>query len=164
MEKKERMPEVRSIKGLREMTDPRSKSGIGGVQSHIAPPDPEVPEKATRRQFSAEYKKRILEEVDSCTELGQIGAILRREGLYSSNLGKWRRQRAKGTLDGLTPQKRGKKPKRVDPKDKRNAELERENRRLRKKLDQAEKIIEIQKKVAELLGIPLSSSENDETR
>ncbi len=72
-------------------------------------PNPEVPAQAKRRKFSGEYKRRILEEADKCTEPGEIGALLRREGLYSSNLTKWRRQRKAGGLGGLTPQKRGRK-------------------------------------------------------
>jgi transposase-like protein len=124
-------------------------------------PDPEVPEKAKRRRFSAKYKLRILREADACTKKGQLGALLRREGLYSSHLTTWRRQREEGSLQGLAPKKRGRKPNK-NRKSKREAQLERENRRLRKKLEQAETIIEIQKKVAALLGNPIESPESDE--
>jgi transposase-like protein len=110
-------------------------------------PDPEVPEKTVRRKFTAAYKLRILREVESCTELGQIGALLRREGLYSSSLTSWRRQVA----EGLIPRKRGPVTRKADPLARRNAELERENARLIHKLKQAELIIDVQKKVAELL-------------
>jgi transposase-like protein len=110
-------------------------------------PDPEVPEKTVRRKFTAAYKLRILKEADSCTEQGQIGALLRREGLYSSNLTSWRRQVAQG----LIPKKRGPATQKADPHVRRIAELERENEKLAHKLKQAELIIDVQKKVAELL-------------
>jgi transposase len=110
-------------------------------------PDPEVPEKTTRRKFTAAYKLRILKEAESCTEQGQIGALLRREGLYSSSLTLWRHQVAQG----LIPKKRGPVTRRADPSVRRIAELERENEKLGHKLKQAELIISVQKKVAELL-------------
>ena len=110
-------------------------------------PDPEVPEKAVRRKFTAAYKLRILKEAESCTRHGEIGALLRREGLYSSSLTSWRRQ----VNQGLIPRKRGPVAQKADPYIRRNAELERENARLTHKLKQAELIIEVQKKVAELL-------------
>jgi transposase-like protein len=113
-------------------------------------PDPEVPEKTVRRKFTAAYKLRILKEAESCTELGQIGALLRREGLYSSSLTSWRRQ----VTQGLIPRKRGPVAQKADPLIRRNAELERENARLTHKLKQAELIIDVQKKVAELLKGP----------
>jgi transposase-like protein len=111
-------------------------------------PDPEVPAKAKRRTFSAEYKLRILEEADNCTEPGEVGALLRREGLYSSNLTQWRRQREAGGLGGLRPKKRGRKK---DQQAAENAKLRRENERLRKQLEQAEFIIAAQKKLAQAL-------------
>jgi hypothetical protein len=104
----------------------------------------------------AEYKLRILKEAESCTGRGQLGALLRREGLYSTNLITWKRQLEKGTLAALSPRKRGPKGKRPDPSARRVAELERENERLKKKLRQAETIIEVQKKVSEILQIPLN--------
>jgi len=110
-------------------------------------PDPEVPEKTVRRKFTAAYKLRILKEAESCTGHGQIGALLRREGLYSSSLTSWRRQ----VNQGLIPKKRGPVTQKVDPYIRRKAELERENARLTHKLKQAELIIDVQKKVAELL-------------
>ena len=115
-----------------------------------------------RRTFSAEYKLQILREAEVCGA-GELGALLRREGLYSSHLGVWRRQREEGSLEGLTPKKRGRKGKRKDPLADRNAELERENRKLKKRLEQAETIIEFQKKVSEVLGIPLKSPESEES-
>ena len=132
------------------------------VAESAARPDPEVPEKARRRRFSAEYKLQILREAEACEE-GELGALLRREGLYSSHLGVWRRQREEGSLEGLAPKKRGRKGKRKDPLADRNAELERENRKLKKRLEQAETIIEFQKKVSEVLGIPLKSPESEES-
>ena len=112
-----------------------------------AVPDPEVPEKAVRRNFTAAYKLRILKEAENCTEPGQMGALLRREGLYSSNISAWRRQVA----EGLVPRKRGPAVQKTDPRVLRIAELERENAKLTRKLNQAELIISVQKKVADLL-------------
>ena len=114
-------------------------------------PDPEVVVKAQRRQFSAEYKRRILQEADTCTQRGEVGALLRREGLYSSHLNTWRHQRARGELQGLTPAKRGRK---ADPQAAENARLLRETERLKAQLARAELIIEVQKKVSQLLGLP----------
>ena len=128
-----------------------SKSGSNG-QGAMAMPDPEVPPHAKRRRFSPEYKQRILEEADGCTQRGQIGALLRREGLYTAHLDKWRAQRAQGTLAGLMPQKRGRKPK---PEAAENARLRRELERVQRKLQRAETIIAFQKKLADLLGIPM---------
>ena len=110
-------------------------------------PDPEVPEKTVRREFTAAYKLRILKEAESCTKPGEIGVLLRREGLYSSSLTSWRRQVAQG----LVPKKRGPIAQKADPHVRRIAVLERENEKLAHKLKQAELIIDAQKKVAELL-------------
>ena len=118
-----------------------------------AVPDPEVKAIKPRRRFTAKYKLSILAEVDACTTKGQIGAILRREGLYSSNLTTWRRQRDKGVLDALSPRKRGRKAKEVNPLAKEVAELERQNQQLKKKLKQAEIIIEFQKKISQTLNL-----------
>jgi len=138
------------------MTAPGMRVDPGAMSS---PPDPEVPEKAKRRRFSAEYKLAILREVDACTEPGQIGALLRRERLYSSHLVDWRRQRDTGALEALA-RKRGPKP--ADPARVEVERLRRANERLAKRLAQAEKIIEIQGKVSELLGIPLDPACDDE--
>jgi transposase-like protein len=123
------------------------------IANNPAVPDPEVKATKPRRRFTAKYKLGILAEVDACTSKGQIGAILRREGLYSSNLTTWRRQREEGILNGLSPRKRGRKAKEVNPLAKRVAELERENRKLDKKLKQAEIIIEFQKKISQMLNL-----------
>ncbi len=122
----------------------------------------EVVAKARRRRFSAEYKARILREADACAGSGQIGALLRREGLYSSHLTTWRGHRARGALEALAAKKRGKKPTR-DARDRELARLARENARLRRKLAQAEAVIEVQKKLSEILGIPLKGSGRDES-
>ena len=128
----------------------------------MSPPDPEVPEKKPRRKFTAQYKLRILEEADACKEPGQIGALLRREGLYSSNLNTWRRQKEKGLLEALSPKKRGRKEKEKNPLAPRVSQLERENERLRKKLKQAEIIIDVQKKISQILGISQNLPEEEE--
>ena len=125
--------------------------------------DAEVPEKATRRRFEAAYKLRILEEADRSTGPGELGELLRREGLYSSHLTTWRRQRDEGSLAGLEPKRRGRKPKRKDPLAKELDKLRRENQRLAERLRQAEMIIDVQKKVSEMLGIPLKSPEDEES-
>lgn len=114
-------------------------------------PDPEVAEKKPRRRFTAKYKLHILHEADNCAGPGQLGALLRREGLYSSNLTTWRRQREKGILSGLTPKKRGRKNRPKNPLADQVARLEKENRKLRLKLKQAETIIDVQKKVSQML-------------
>ena len=115
-------------------------------ESAGARPDPEVEPKAKRRRFTAEYKLRILRAADRCEKSGELGALLRREGLYSSHLAKWREQRSAG----LSPRKRGRKAK-DDGQTKRLVQLERENERLRKQLRQSEVIIEAQKKLSRLL-------------
>jgi transposase-like protein len=121
----------------------------------------EVVAKATRRRFSATEKLRVLREADRCTKPGELGALLRREGLYSSHLSAWRAARQRGELAGLTPRPRGPQAKPVDPRDRKLAELERENRRLSARLERAEGLIEVQKKVSQLLGIPLASDGKD---
>ncbi len=124
-----------------------------------ARPDPEVRPKAQRRQFTADYKKRVLDEADACTTPSQRGALVRREGLYSSHLTTWRRQRAHGILDGLAPKKRGVKP---DPFALENAHLRCEIKRLEQQLQRAETIIEVQKKLSQLLSGPTESNRKDE--
>jgi transposase len=119
-----------------------------------APPT-EVSEKATRRTHSAKYKVRILEEADACKEPGQLGALLRREGLYSSHLAKWRTARTAGTLGALSPKKRGPKPDVAIAREATIADLERELRHAVARAERAEAIIELQKKVSQLLGIAL---------
>jgi len=115
----------------------------------------EVLAKASRRRFSAEYKLKILREAEACTEPGEIGALLRREGLYASNLTTWREQRERGELLGLTPKKRGPAPKAKNPLAAKVAALEREVTRQKARAERAEALVDLQKKVAELLGTPL---------
>jgi transposase len=122
-----------------------------------ARPDPEVAAKAGRRHFNAEYKQGILREVDRCRDEGAIGALLRREGLYSSHLTTWRRQRDQAVQAALAPHKRGAKPAR-NPLMEEMEKLRRENARLAQQLEKAEIIIDVQKKVSSLLGIPLKDS------
>jgi transposase len=124
------------------------------------PPAPpaEVVERAKRRQFSAEYKQRILREVDQALasgEEGAVGALLRREGLYSSHLTSWRAQRERGELAGLAPQKRGRKAKARNPLAAENERLQRQVARLEGDLEKARIVIAVQKKVAALLGNPI---------
>ena len=122
-------------------------------------PKTEVIAKAKRKQFSAAEKLRILREVDACEGSGEIGALLRREGIYSSYLSTWRRQRERGELDGLAPERRGPKP---DPQAEEIARLKRENERLQKRLEQAELIIDFQKKAAQLFGGTLETPDRDD--
>jgi transposase len=119
----------------------------------------EVLARPERRRFSVEYKRRILREADRCRKPGEIGALLRREGLYSSQLSAWRAARERGELGGQGSRKRGPEPKGPDPSAKRIAELERENRRLRKRAERAEALVEVQKKLSELLGVELPASD-----
>jgi transposase-like protein len=122
--------------------------------------DTEVLEKPERRQFSAEYKLRILQETDCC-EPGQIGAILRREGLYSSHLTCWRRQRQQGQMAALSENKRGRTANPVNPLAAELERLRRENQRLLKRMEQLELLVDIQKKASMILGITLEMSECD---
>jgi transposase len=144
------------------MCDTESRPTPSAGERHAQVPDPEVQPRAERRQFSGPYKLRILEEVERCTGRGQIGALLRREGLYSSHLSKWRRQRAAGQLQALSPQKRGRKAQEVEAEG--LVRLQRENERLRARLEQAEMIIDVQKKLSRLLGLPVENPDTDETR
>jgi len=137
----------------------RSKRS-GDLPSGGRDADPEVAARPTRRRFTAEYKARIVRDADACSGDGDIGALLRREGLYSSLLAAWRRELAKHGESGLAAKRRGPAPR---PKPSaREIELERRTRKLEKQLAKAQAIIAFQKKVHELLGIPLKQHENDE--
>jgi transposase-like protein len=114
-----------------------------------------------RRRFTAAYKLEVLRQADACQKLGEVGALLRREGLYSSHLSAWRRQRDQGALRALGAGKRGRRPQPRNPLAGRVAQLEGENRKLQRRLHRAETIIEIQKKASALLGIPLKSLDNE---
>ena len=127
----------------------------------LAVEDVEVAAKARRRRFTAEYKRRILEEAGICTKPGEIGALLRREGLYSSILTKWRLARERGELAGLAARKRGPKAQVRDGREVRIAQLEREAARWRARAERAEALVEVQKKVASLLGMQLPKSDDE---
>jgi len=127
-------------------------------KSFPKPGEVEVLAKAERRRFTVEYKLRVLREADSCRLPGELGALLRREGLYSSHLSAWRAARTRGELVGLSPRKRGTKERKPDARDRRIVELERENRRLRARAERAEALVEVQKKLSTLLSIDLSAS------
>ena len=120
------------------------------VPAQPSPPNPEVAERARRRQFTAAYKLRVLQEADACAP-GEVGALLRREGLYSSHLQTWRQQRDQGVLAALAPQRRGRPA--TSARDQELARLRRENEQLTQRLAAAEAIIDVQKKVSALLGL-----------
>ena len=137
----------------------RRATGASGLSatSRATSPDPEVPAKVQRRQFTAGYRRRILKEADACKNwYGEAGALLRREGVCSSHLANWRRQRDQGELLAGRARKRGPTPKPIDPRVK---QLKVENRRHQRKLARAETIIMSKKKFAEILGIPLNPME-----
>lgn len=157
---------IRGNEGARRATEvprigtPQEVNSHQGVASVL--PDPEVPAKAARRRFTAEYKLRVLTLADACNEPGCLGELLRREGLYSSNLNTWRGQRDRGVLSGLAPKKRGRKESVRNPLRVENEKLRKENDRLTNRLRQAEIIIDVQKKISAILGIPVATSENGE--
>ncbi len=138
----------------------RRATGVSPADAPAGVPDPTVEAKPTRRRFSTEYKLRLLREVERAREASEIGAILRREGLYSSHLATWRRERDRVAKAGLAARKRGPEPKVKDPRVK---QLERENAKLRRRNQRLEALVEIQKKASELLGIPLSPLDGDES-
>jgi transposase len=139
--------------GARRATGDSPAGALAGV------PDPAVEAKVKRRRFTAEYKLRILREVERAKEPGEVGAILRREGLYTSHLAHWRRDRDRVAKAGLAARKRGPKARSVDPRLK---QMEREIARLKRRNQQVETLLEIQKKASELLGIPLNRPDSDE--
>ena len=124
-------------------------------------PNPEVVATARRRQFTSADKRRILEAADRCTQPGEIGALLRKEGIYSSHLSTWRRQRAADERAALAPQKRGRKADPVQTEDRRVLQLTQENNRLCRKLAQANAIIDVQKKLCALLGLSTDEMPNE---
>ena len=126
-----------------------------GVLDVVADSEIEVMAKARRRRFAAEYKRRILEEAAVCRKPGELGALLRREGLYSSHLTAWRAAAKRGELAALGAKRRGPRPARPAPGQQRIAALEREVRRLQARAERAEALVEVQKKLAELLGLEL---------
>jgi transposase len=154
------LPSVGRREPERSEGDRSATDGKTGADRKIHP-DPEVVAQAKRRRFTAEYKQSILAAADEARGSGGIGALLRREGLYSSLLATWRREREAGVLQALTPQKRGPKSKR-DPVQEETAKLRRENERLTEQLRKAEIVIEVQKKVAALLGWPIATPDLEE--
>ena len=130
--------------------------------SEVGRPETEVRAKASRRRFTAKYKSRIVREAERCSKDGEIGALLRREGLYSSLLSKWRKQAEQGGMAGLQPKKRGPAAKLVDERDKRIVQLERELAREKRRSERAEALVAVQKKVSQLLGIALP--DDDESK
>jgi transposase-like protein len=155
----ERKSRDEMIEEAGETEGARRATGVfpAGASAAGAATDVEVVAKAERRRFTAEYKRRIVREADRCTKPGEIGALLRREGLYSSLLTTWRAARDRGELAGLAAKKRGPKAPPPDPREKKIAELEREVGRQTKRAERAEALVELQKKVAALLGTPLES-------
>jgi transposase len=133
--------------------------GLPAPHGNVTPPNPEVLVKPERRRFTKVYKLDILNQVDACSGVGQIGALLRREGLYSSYLGNWRLQRSQGLLDNTATKKRAAKP--TSQQTARVTQLERENTRLKARLRQTELILDIQKKASEILGIPLRTLDDE---
>ena len=132
-----------------------------GVPTHAKPQDTEVSTKARRRKFTGEEKRRILKEADACKQRGELGALLRREGLYSSHLLTWRAAATRRELEALAPKKRGPKPKQDDPRDRKLVEAEREIARWKKRAERAEAIVDVQKKLSEILGIRLPDSDEN---
>ena len=147
------------VDGKAERSGPLAEASATTREAAI--PAPEVSALPKRRRFSAGYKAQVVEEAEGCTEPGAIGALLRREGLYSSQLSAWRKLYRAGALRALRDDKRGRKATK-HPLEDENERLRKQNERLQRRLEQAETIIEIQKKVATMLGIPLNSVENDE--
>lgn len=163
---------IRNVKHIPAIAGSRRASAMAGMAPEdstrqeqkltTSPPDPEVTEKPVRRRFTAKYKLGILNQADACTKPGTLAALLRREGLYSSNLNTWRRQRDEGSLAALTPKQRGRKALKPEPMAVENERLRKENTRLAKRLKQAELIIDVQKKVSQILGITLETPPESE--
>jgi transposase len=150
------------MEGTRRVTGISSTPGSRGSVVKTVVPNPEVSEKARRRSYTAEYKRLILKEAEICKEQGQVGALLRREGLYSSNLTAWRHQVERGTLEALSSKKRGPKARKPDPSVLRITEQEKEIQKLRARLRKAELIIDAQKKMAEIFQLPDDQKEGED--
>ena len=154
----------RGSEGAGEAEGARRATGVSPAGAPPAPElaaagetDTEVVAKPQRRRFTAEYKRRIVREADRCTTPGAIGALLRREGLYSSHLTTWRAARDRGELEALAPKKRGPQAPPPDPRDKQLAAQAREIAKWKQRAERAEALVEVQKKVAALLGTPFDS-------
>ena len=162
----------KTIKSIPVTEEARRATGVDGMdfpskvssatESVVNLPDPEVSQVAKRRRFSADYKLNILRQADTCSQSGDIAAILRREGLYASHLSTWRRQREAGSLQALKPKTRGRKPAQKNPLAAENARQQMEIKRLELRLKKAEIIIDVHKKVSEILGITLNSPEESD--
>jgi len=139
-----------TLEGARRATE---GGPVVEARDAITAPDPEVDSQKRRRKLTAQYKLRILQEADNCTDRRRLGMLLRREGLYSSSLTRWRRLRDQGILQAMRPKTRGRKPAEKNPLADDMTKLQKENQLLRKRLWQAEQIIEVQKKISEILGI-----------
>lgn len=153
------MQSRKSMNGSVAAKSPGARRASGDFAAAPAPqaPDSEVLEKAHRRRFSPKYKLSIVRRADDLAGTGGVGAMLRREGLYASQLADWRQERERGELEALTPKKRGRKANPDKALERDLAKLTRENARLAQRIEQAEAIIEVQKKVACLLGLPMDS-------
>lgn len=132
------------------------------TSSGAPPPDPEVVAITRRRRFPGAEKRRILGEADRCTKPGQLGALLRREGIYSSMLANWRKQRDQSDQVALAPRKRGPKPAANGEEVRRMKHLTRENARLQRELERAHTIIDVQKKICTLLGVPTAEESGED--
>ncbi len=152
------MKQERGFLAAAERAEERSDEA--GSAAAATPPDSEVAARPKRRQFTAEYRLRILEEADGCTEPGAVGQLLRREGLYSSHLTAWRKARRSGALRGLASKKRGAKPNARNPLEPKVRQLEAKVERLEEELHKAHTILDVQEKVAGLLGFSLESEKN----
>ncbi len=155
-------PRVEEMEGAHRATGISSTAAPREAGLKTAVPNPEVSEKASRRSYTAEYKRLILREAEVCKAQGQVGSLLRREGLYSSNLTAWRHQVEKGTLDALASKKRGPKAQKLDPSVHRIAEQEKEIQKLRARLRKAELIIDAQKKIAEIFQLPHDQKDGED--
>ena len=144
--------------GARRATGGSADEAVAAGVSGTAP-DPEVSDKPKRRRFTAEYKRKFLKQADAC-RAGELGALLRREGVYSSSLTAWRSARDRGELAGLAPKKRGPKTQMPDPRDRELAAKDREIARLSARAERAEALIEVQKKLSQILGIRLPDSDD----
>jgi len=162
MESQKKQPDVR-LSG--DQDHPTTATCSAATAAPKSTPDPEVSDKPKRRRYTARYKLSILEAADACSAPGEIGALLRREGLYSSLLSTWRHQRAEGALGALATRKRGRKPKKVDPLAARVRELESDKRELERQLEQARTVIDVQKKLSQILALePSAHEQKDESR
>lgn len=157
VEKKRVDERTGETEGARRATGVFPVGAPAAESSAASAAETEVVAKAQRRRFTAEYKRRILREADRCMAPGAIGALMRREGLYSSHLSTWRAQRDRGELEALAPKKRGPKASPPDPRDQTIAAQAREIAKWQKRAERAEALVEVQKKVAALLGTPFDS-------